>query len=497
MVDSDGAETALSITVSTGVIDGKTYYWHRGECLYPFLTCGKYYLKIVDGANTYYSVPFVPECGISDIPDGYQPMRDFNGCVMRDADGEILTEECSEIPPEFAPFMITIDTTKSGSANDTFILPTTGAGYDADIDWGDGSAIENISGTPGNVTHVYPAPGTYQISITGSFPRIYFNGAGDRLKLSTIDQWGDIAWSSMANAFMGCENMNGNYSDSPDLSIVTDLSYMFSGCILFNASVSGFDTSGIINMSFMFFSCRAFNQSLANFNTSDVTDMRSMFNGCWEFNQSVSSFNTANVENMGSMFYGCAKFNQSLASFNTSKVEDMSYMFRGCSIFNQSLSGFDTSNVTTMEGMFYTCLSFNQDISGFDTSKVTNMRNMFYGANLFNQSLATFNTSIVTTMYRMFRNANSFKQSLETFNLSSIVDGASGGLREMLYGIDINAAGTSTNYDNTLIAWAAADVPDGLTFHGGNSKYSDTGETARTSLIDDDSWTITLDGGHI
>ena len=94
MVDSDGAETALSITVQTGVIDGKTYYWHSGECLYPFLTCGKYYLKIVDGANTYYSVPFVPECGISDIPDGNEPLRDANGCVMRDEDGDILYEPC-------------------------------------------------------------------------------------------------------------------------------------------------------------------------------------------------------------------------------------------------------------------------------------------------------------------------------------------------------------------------------------------------------------------
>ena len=106
MVDSDGAETALTITVHTGVIDGKTYYWHRGECLYPFLTCGKYYLKIVDGANTYYSVPFVPECGISDIPDGYQPMRDFNGCVMRDTDGVILYEECSDIPEPEPPITV-------------------------------------------------------------------------------------------------------------------------------------------------------------------------------------------------------------------------------------------------------------------------------------------------------------------------------------------------------------------------------------------------------
>src|SRR5690606_15337853 len=51
----------------------------------------------------YYSVPFVPECGISDIHDGYQPMRDFNGCVMRDTDGAILYEECSDIPEPEPP----------------------------------------------------------------------------------------------------------------------------------------------------------------------------------------------------------------------------------------------------------------------------------------------------------------------------------------------------------------------------------------------------------
>lgn len=96
MVDESGTETEITITVTTGVIDGVTYYWHSEEYLYPFLTCGRYYLKIVDGANTYHSVPFVPECGISDIPDGYKALRDFNGCVIRDADGNIITEETSD-----------------------------------------------------------------------------------------------------------------------------------------------------------------------------------------------------------------------------------------------------------------------------------------------------------------------------------------------------------------------------------------------------------------
>jgi len=98
MVDESGAETEITIAVTTGVIDGMTYYWHSEEYLYPFLTCGRYYLKIVDGANTYYSVPFVPECGISDIPDGYKVLRDFNGCVIRNDEGVIEYEEASDFP---------------------------------------------------------------------------------------------------------------------------------------------------------------------------------------------------------------------------------------------------------------------------------------------------------------------------------------------------------------------------------------------------------------
>ena len=96
LVASDGTETALTITVDVLTISGRTYYIHDGSCFYPFLTCGQYYIRINDGAFTYYSVPFNAECGMNDIADGYRPMRDANGCVMRDNDGEILTETCYE-----------------------------------------------------------------------------------------------------------------------------------------------------------------------------------------------------------------------------------------------------------------------------------------------------------------------------------------------------------------------------------------------------------------
>ncbi len=95
LVDADGTETALTITVDVSVIDGRTYYIHDGACFYPFLECGTYRIKIVDGAFTYWSVEFNAVCNMNDIPDGYRAMVDFNGCVMRDEDGDILTEECS------------------------------------------------------------------------------------------------------------------------------------------------------------------------------------------------------------------------------------------------------------------------------------------------------------------------------------------------------------------------------------------------------------------
>jgi len=89
----------LDIDVTVLIISGKTYYIFDGECIYPFLECGLYKLEIVDGDHSYFSVPFDAVCEMNDIPNGYRVMLDFNRCVMRDEDGVILYEECSDIPP--------------------------------------------------------------------------------------------------------------------------------------------------------------------------------------------------------------------------------------------------------------------------------------------------------------------------------------------------------------------------------------------------------------
>jgi hypothetical protein len=98
-VDANCLVTELTdIVVTVLIISGKTYYIHEGDCFYPFLECGTYKLEIVDGLNSYFSVPFTAVCEMNDIPDGYRVLLDFNRCVMRDEDGNILYEECVEIP---------------------------------------------------------------------------------------------------------------------------------------------------------------------------------------------------------------------------------------------------------------------------------------------------------------------------------------------------------------------------------------------------------------
>jgi surface protein len=387
-------------------------------------------------------------------------------------------------------FITTWDTERGGSATKTIVIPTTGAGYDCFVNWGDGSIIEYTGNAP-TISHVYSTTGIKTIKIRGVFPRIYFNNIGDKLKLLSIEQWGTGIWTSMNRAFYGCVNMVGNYTDTPVLSSVTDMSYMFYGCTSFNQSVSAFNTSKVTSMSYMFYGCTSFNQSVSGINTSNVEYMMGMFQGCSVFNQSFSNFDTSKVTTMINMFANCSVFNQSVSAFNTSKVTNMSNMFGNCSEFNQSVSNFDTSKVTDMSAMFTSCSVFNQSVSTFDTSKVTTMINMFNSCSVFNQSVSTFNTSKVQSINGMFYNCVAFKQSLATFNLSLVTT-----FTNFATGCNINDTGTSTNYDNTLVSWAAQTPNTYANINFGSSKYSDTGLTARNILTSTYHWTMS-DGGHI
>ena len=438
-------------------------------------------------------------------------------------------------------FVLTVKTDNPGGSGPTqFTIPTySGETYNYNVDC-DNDGDDDITAAAGSVTCDYPAPGTYTLRIkdnTGAsagFPRVYFVESTDAQKLLSIDQWGTGKWTSMADAFAGCANVAGQPADAPDLSLVTDMSYMFFNAAAFNAPIGGWDTSHVTNMSGMFYGAAAFNADISGWDTSAVTNMSYMFFNAAAFNPGfgagIGAWDTASVTDMGGMFNSAAAFNQDIGGWNTAAVTNMSSMFADCAAFDQDIGGWDTSAVTNMSGMFFMALSFNQPIGDWDTSAVTNMGHMFYSAIAFNQPIGGWNTShvtnmhgmlaaaafnqpiggwdtsAVTDMWAMFANAAAFNQPIGGWDTAAVTqmdymfyhapafDQDLGGWNvaalthadSMFFGAGLSTA----NYDALLVGWGAQPVQWGVPFHGGGSVYCKS-EAIRAHLIADHGWSIT------
>ncbi|MEQ8424581.1 MAG: BspA family leucine-rich repeat surface protein, partial [Cyclobacteriaceae bacterium] len=346
-----------------------------------------------------------------------------------------VTNGISEFSASFAPntsFITTWSTT-----DNQITIPTTGAGYNYDIVWtnltsagiGDGST----TGATGNFTIPGLTNGhVYQVEISGAFPQIIFNNGGDRLKIQTIEQWGDIVWTSMNSAFEGCTNLTSNAADAPDLSLVTDLSEMFRGASAFNSDVSGWDVSGVELINFIFGGASAFNNGettntganpLNWANTSSFQYIALAFQTATAFNQDISTWDVSGVLEMSSMFQGATDFNnggQTLDWSNTGLVENMSYMFTGATAFNVGMPNWDVSSVTNFFNMFGGAILFNQDLNWtINTSQPVTMESMFNGAAAFNGDISAWNVSQVVDFSSMFNGASLFNQPINTWVLNT------------------------------------------------------------------------------
>ncbi len=321
----------------------------------------------------------------------------------------------------FAQNFTTIwNTTEPGtSANNEITIPTNAAfTYNYTVDWGDGT---NDTGVVGDITHTYATPGQYTVQISGDFPAIYFNNGGDRRKIIEILGWGTIAWQSMEDAFHGCENLNFDAIDAPNLLGVTSLRNMFKGCTLFNGIVNNWEVSTITDLSGIFMECQNFNRPLDNWNTANVVDMSETFSRCSSFNEPLDNWNTSSATSMRNMFYGCVSFNQNINNWDVRQVTDMSNMFWVCVNFNQPLNLWDVSNVTDMNTMFYRTNNFEQDLSAWQVGNVTNMSRMFDEC-AFNSPLNNWDVSNVTDMSEMFLETPNFNQPLNDWDVSNVTN---------------------------------------------------------------------------
>ncbi len=358
-----------------------------------------------------------------------------------------------------------------------------------------------------------PTGATIRLQIAPTnFQRININNGTDRNRLTQVEQWGTTAWTSMQTAFRNCLNLQITATDIPNLTGVSNMSEMFSGCDILNSpsNIGSWNTGVVTTMQRMFANTDAFNQNIGAWNTAAVTNMSEMFSSARAFNQPVGGWSTAAVTNMSGMFFYADVFNQDIGAWNTSAVTNMSDMFTEAFAFNQNIGAWNTAGVTNMASMFSDAIAFNQNISSWNTAAVTNMSGMFKFANVFNQNIGAWNTAAVTTMSQMFSRASAFNQNLSSWNTGAVTSmlgmfeqatafNQNIGAWTLNPGVDLrfmfdNNGLDCNNYSATLIGWSASpSTPNGRTLGATGRQYGTNAVAARNDLDITKSWTITGD----
>jgi surface protein len=385
-------------------------------------------------------------------------------------------------------FIIEVDTSKAGSASDSFQFTGAEGDYDV-VAKQNNTVVATFNDLSGQQTITLPSSGVYVLEVSAKevngFNRIRFNNDGDRLKITDIKQWGTIVWSSFNNAFFGCLNLLITATDAINLSLVTNMSYMFRSTSsanpdttnwdvsnvtdmrsMFrstssaNPDTTNWDVSNVTNMSIMFYAASSANPDTTNWDVSSVTDMSYMFRST-SSNPDVSNWNVSNVTNMVEMFRSTSSANPDTTNWDVSSVTDMSYMFRGTSSANPDTTNWDVSNVTNMSYMFYVASSANPDTTNWDVSSVTDMSYMFRGTSS-NPDVSNWDVSNVTNMVQMFRGSN-----LSVENLTAC-------------------------YEN----WSQLNLQQNVSFSAGNTKYNASGQAGRDILVNTYNWSIT-DGRQV
>jgi len=405
-------------------------------------------------------------------------------------------------PVVSSPMILIVDTTKTGSANNIFILPCNGSGYDAQIDWGDGD-VETITGSPGNVTHEYSSSGIYNVSIlenvVGGFPTIYFNNSGDCLKLMQLSQWGTNKWISFVHSFHGCGNLTITATDSATANTgsVENFSFAWRSC----SSMISFpliDTSSGTDFSYTWAQC----SGLTSFPLLDTSNVIN-FSGSWFLCSGLTSFpliNTSNGTTFTSSWSNCGNLLE-FPLLDTAKGTAFNAAWQNC----YSLTSFPVLDVG--EGINFASTWGGIGAATFpllDTSKGTDFSSAWVSSNLTEFPLldtskgtdfsSAWNACTSLTSFPLLDTSNGTNFDSTWASCSNLTSFPTLNLRKITTGSSCfnNTPIGTESYSNLLIDMALG-ATTGVNFGAGSNKYSAAGATARATLVGR-SWNIS-DGG--
>jgi hypothetical protein len=372
------------------------------------------------------------------------------------AKGWTLTLTTPVASPEF---VFTVKTDNAGtSASNQFTIPTSTTGITEaflyDIETSDG---QTITGVTGDTTITFPSAGTYDIFISGSFPYMYFNNGGDKLKLLDIKNFGIYALgaTSQLSAFTGCSNIVISATDIGHFGSVTNFTSAWNDC----SSLTLFpliDTSSATNFTQTWRNC----SSLTSFpliDTSSGITVAQSWSGC----TSLTSFpliDTSNVTNFDKTWQSCTNLT-SFPLIDTSNGTNFNTCWSQCNNL-VSMPAIDLSNAINITTTWQSCSSLTTFNSN-DLSSIVNTFGSFRSTSLQNFPANVFDACTATNFSTMFNNTNLTTQSI----------------------------------DNILVSLDTAGQSNGTFAQSGGQAPSATGEAAIDSLVGK-GWTITVTGGY-
>lgn len=329
---------------------------------------------------------------------------------MNDIDNYLSEEEATEFIA--AAENLGYSVTESGISTmavgkDGSFVPSTTATYSYTVDWGDGSPEcifddkKSYAENKAAIWHTYASAGVYDVTINGTYKRIYTQGDDQsnwvedgeyvqdsdgtnivnsdnyamRNYLIAVIAWGNTLLTNMESAFRGCSKLADipMYDTTNSFIDVTSFSYAFRKCtslksLPFNANTNKGLFSGCekaTDFSYTFRDCTGLTEPIPI----------KIIDGCPNVT-SVAGMFAYNTNMTGSIPTGM--FAGLTALTNASEV------FANCSKMNGEISSdlfADCPNVTTIYRLFYCCTSITgtvdrKFIGGL--SKLTDMRQAFY-----------------------------------------------------------------------------------------------------------------------
>ena len=220
---------------------------------------------------------------------------------------------------------------------------------------------------------------------------------------------------------------------------ITDISHLFDECssLKIIPNISKWKTSNVTNMSHLFYGCSSLLSipDISNWNTNKVTDMSYMFHGCSSLRSlpNISNWKTDNVINMKSMFSSTSllKSLPSINKWDIRNVNNLSYLFDDCYSLEQipEINIWKTDKVIDISYFFCNCssLEYIPDISLWNTKNIENMSYIFYGCSklISMPRISKWNTGKVTDMSYMFYDCSSleiFPLYLSNWNTKNVIN---------------------------------------------------------------------------